>query len=109
LAKETPAVPATLAAVRAMRQLGDRPLVVLTAGEEQPPDALRAMGLTREQGIRIRDAARALHDDQTSWSRQGRHELVPDAGHYIQFDRPDVVVRATCEVVDAVRASSTRR
>ena len=109
LAKETPAVPATLAAVREMRQLEDRPLVVLTAGREQPQAALHAMGLTREQGMRLRDTARVLHDDQTSWSRQGRHEVVPDAGHYIQFDRPDVVVHATREVVDAVRAGGTRR
>ena len=109
LAKETPAVPATLAATRAMRQLDDRPLVVLTAGREQPQAALDAMGVTREQDVRLRDAMRVLHDDQTSWSRQGRHELVPDAGHYIQFDRPDVVVRATREVVDAVRMRATSR
>ena len=109
LAKETPAVPATLAAVREMRQLGDRPLVVLTAGREQPQAALHAMGVTREQGMRLRDTARVLHDDQTSWSRQGRHELVPDAGHYIQFDRPEVVVRATREIVHAVRASGAER
>ena len=109
LAKETPAVPATLAATRAMRQLDDRPLVVLTAGQEQPPAALHAMGLTREQGIRLRDTARVLHDDQASWSRRGRHEVVPDAGHYIHFDRPVVVVRATRGVVDAVRTSGTKR
>jgi pimeloyl-ACP methyl ester carboxylesterase len=109
LAKETPAIPATLAAARAMRQLGDRPMVVLTAGQEQPEADLRAMGLTREQGMRLREAARALHDDQASWTRRGRHELVPDAGHYIQFDRPDVIVRATREVVGAVRAAGTNR
>jgi hypothetical protein len=106
LAKETEAVPATLAAVSAMRDLGDRPLVVLTAGREQPDAALRAMGLTREQGLRLRDAARALQDEQTTWSRHGRHELVPGASHYIQFDRPDVVIRAAREVVEAVRAAS---
>jgi pimeloyl-ACP methyl ester carboxylesterase len=104
LAKETEAIPATLATASAMRQLDDRPLVVLTARMEQPRAALRSMGLTREQGIQLRDASRALHDEQASWSRQGRHELVPDASHYIQFDRPDVVVRAAREVVDAVRA-----
>jgi pimeloyl-ACP methyl ester carboxylesterase len=82
---------------------------VLTAGREQPQAALHAMGLTREQGIRLRDTARVLHEDQASWSRRGRHEVVPDAGHYIQFDRPDVVVRATREVVDAVRTSGTNR
>ena len=109
LAKETPAVPATLAAVREMRRLDDRPLVLLTAGREQPQAALDAMGLTREQGVRLRDTMRALHDDQTAWSRQGRHELVPDAGHYIQFDRPDVVVRATRDDVDAVRMRAAFR
>jgi len=103
LANETEAVPATLAAARGMRQLGERPLVVLTAGREQPAAALRSMGLTREQGVQLREAARALHEDQRSWSRHGRRELVPDATHYIQFDRPDVVIRATREVVRAVR------
>jgi pimeloyl-ACP methyl ester carboxylesterase len=108
LATETEAVPATLAAVSAMRDVGDRPLVVLTAGREQPEAELRAMGLTREQGIRLREVARTLQDDQTSWSRRGRHELVPDASHYIQFDRPDVVIRATREVVAEVRAAGAR-
>ena len=104
LSKETAAVPATLAAASAMHALGDRPLVVLTAGMEQPPSALRSMGITREQGIQVRIAVRSMHDEQATWTRHGRHELVPDAGHYIQFDRPDVVVRAVREVVDAVRA-----
>jgi pimeloyl-ACP methyl ester carboxylesterase len=108
LAKETPAVPATLAAAGAMRRLGDRPLVVLTAGQPQPQAALDAMGVTREQGVRLRDVARSLHDDQASWTRHGRHEVVPDAGHYIQFDRPDVVIRAVREVAAAIRARNPR-
>jgi pimeloyl-ACP methyl ester carboxylesterase len=105
LARETEAVPATLAATGAMRDLGDRPLVVLTAGREQPDAALRAMGLTREQGIRLREAARALQHDQTTWTRHGRQELVPDAGHYVQFDRPDAVIRATRDVIAQVQAA----
>lgn len=104
VARETAAVTATLAAVGTFRELGDRPLVVLSAGREQPPAALQAMGLTREQGLGLRDAARTLHDDQATWSRHARHEIVPDATHYIQFDRPDVVIRATRDVVAAVRA-----
>lgn len=31
-----------------------------------------------------------------------RHELVPGAGHYIQCDRPDVVIRAVRDVVARV-------
>jgi pimeloyl-ACP methyl ester carboxylesterase len=103
LAKETEAVPATLAATGTMRQLGDRTVVVLTAGQMQPEAALRSMGLTHEQGARLRDTSRVLHDDLASWSRRGRHEMVPDASHYVHFDRPDVVVRAVREVVGAVR------
>jgi hypothetical protein len=34
-----------------------------------------------------------------------RHEYVPEASHYIQFDRPDVVVRTVRETVEAVRAN----
>ena len=104
LSKETAAVPTTLAAASTMRELGDRPLVVLTAGMEQPQAALRSMGITREQGIQMRMAVRSMHDEQAAWSTHGRHELVPDAGHYIQFDRPEVVVHAVREVVAAVRA-----
>jgi pimeloyl-ACP methyl ester carboxylesterase len=104
LAKETEAAPATLDAARAIRELGDRPLVVLTAGNEQPLDVLQSMGVTREQGLRLREATRAMHDDQATWSRRARHEVVPGAGHYIQFDRPDVVIRAVRGVVDDVRA-----
>lgn len=104
VARETEAVDATLATAGAFRELGDRPLVVLTAGKEQPAAALQSMGLTRAQGARIHDVTRMLHDDQATWSRHGRHELVPDATHYIQFDRPDVVIRATRDVVTAVRA-----
>jgi hypothetical protein len=32
---------------------------------------------------------------------------VPDATHYIQFDRPDVVIAAVREVVNDVRADGT--
>ena len=106
LSQEAEAVPATLAATRPLRQLGDRPLVVLTAGQAQPAEALRAMGLTTNQGARMRAAMRTLHDDQASWSRRGRHELVPDASHYIQFDRPDVVIEAVRDVVEAVRSGN---
>ena len=43
------------------------------------------------------------HDDEATWSSHSRHEIVPDATHYIRLDRPDVVINAVREVVDAVR------
>ena len=45
-----------------------------------------------------------MHNEEASWSRHSRHELVPDATHYIQFDRPDVVIAAVREVVGDVRS-----
>jgi pimeloyl-ACP methyl ester carboxylesterase len=61
------------------------------------------MGLTEEQGAQLAKVSRELHDDQAAWSSRGRHEIVADASHYIQFDRPDVVIRAVREVTDAAR------
>jgi len=37
-------------------------------------------------------------------SKDGRQEFVSDSGHFIMIDRPDAVVRAIREVIDAVRS-----
>ena len=97
---------ATLEAAGRYRQLADRPLVVLTAMAPMPADVLKTVGMTREQGDRMQAAWKALHDEEAMWSTHSRHELVPDATHYIQLDRPDVVIRAVREVVGAVRNGS---
>ena len=47
---------------------------------------------------------KAMHDDEASWSSRSQHILVPDASHYIQFFRPDLVIAAVRSVVDSVRA-----
>ena len=94
----------TLQAAGQYRQLGDRPLVVLTAMAPMSEDVLKGAGLTRDQGERMRVEWKALHDDEATWSTHSRHELVPDATHYIQLDRPDVVIKAVREVVGEVRS-----
>jgi len=94
---------ATFQAAGQYRQLGARPLVVLTAMAPMPDSVLEGAGLTREQGDRMRTAWKGLHDEEATWSTHSRHELVPDATHYIQLDRPDVVIRAVRDVVGAVR------
>ena len=104
LSAETKAVDSTLALANDARQLGSRPLVVLTAGAEADTAAIAAMGLTVEQESRRRAAWLALQADEASWSSEGRHEVVPNASHYIQFDRPDVVIGAVRDVVMRVRA-----
>jgi pimeloyl-ACP methyl ester carboxylesterase len=104
--QEGESLEATLAAAGQLRQLGDRPLVVLTATKPYPAAMLKAVQLTPDQGHKIQAVWKELHNDEASWSHHSRHELVPDATHYIQFDRPDVVITAVREVVNDVRSGS---
>ena len=104
LRAETDAVDATLAAVERAHSLGGRPLVVLTGAAVMSAERLAREGVTRTQGARMQAAWVTLQGDETTWSSRSRHEMVRDASHYVQFDRPDVVIRAVREVVARVRA-----
>jgi pimeloyl-ACP methyl ester carboxylesterase len=88
------------------RQLGNRPLFVLTGMAPMSADALAVMKWTPEQGRLCKEMWKTLHDDEASWSTSSQHQLVPDSGHYIQFDRPDIVIKAVRSVVNSVRAKS---
>jgi len=81
------------------RSLGDLPLVVLTAsthGEEAMPPALRASLQAFEP------VWRRAHMRIAALSTRGHYELVR-SGHYIQFDRPDVVIDAIEDVLAEIR------
>jgi pimeloyl-ACP methyl ester carboxylesterase len=104
LRREADAIPSTFAAAGRVRRLGARPLVVLTATARTAPAVLAAEGITRAQGDRVQAAWDTLQADEATWSTAGRRERVPNASHYIQFDRPDVVIGAVREVVGRVRA-----
>lgn len=88
LLAEYQALEATFQQAAATAPLGERPLVVLTA-LDKPPERLEPwLVLQREL------AALSTNSDQ---------RLVPDCGHYIQQEQPDVVVTAVRDVVNAVR------
>ncbi|HTQ21226.1 alpha/beta hydrolase, partial [Mycobacterium sp.] len=91
-----------------LRRLGDRPIVVLTGMKPFPPDALKAMKLSAQQGALLQKDWLAMHDEEASWSTRSTHRQVADSSHYIQFDRPDEVIAAVRQVVEAVRAESVR-
>lgn len=101
--KELAALGGTLAEAGTLRQLGDRPLVVLTAMKQMSAAELAALELTPEQGRAFKAAWRALHEDEASWSTRSEHRVLDDATHYIQYDRPDVVIESVRIVVDRVR------
>lgn len=92
----------TIASAGHFRQLGNRPLVVLTAIWKPTPDEIKASGLSGEQVIQVQSLWKELQADEATWSSHSRHEIV-DSSHNIQFDRPDVVIHAINEVVVGVR------
>jgi pimeloyl-ACP methyl ester carboxylesterase len=86
------------------RPLGDRPLVVLTALRPLNADELAQMQASEQQGAAMRAIWDTLHVEEAAWSTRGRRVRVLDSGHYLQFDRPALVIAAVREVVDSVRA-----
>jgi pimeloyl-ACP methyl ester carboxylesterase len=91
---------------RSVRSFGNRPLVVLTAMAPFKPEQLKTLGLKAEQGARFKQEWKTLHAEQAALSTRGRQQIVPDATHFIQVDRPDMVIAAVREVVDRVRADA---
>lgn len=63
---------------------GDRPTVVISAGNAD------------EDRLRLQEALAGR-------SSRGRHVIAEGSGHWIPLDRPDVVIRAIEEVVEACR------
>ncbi len=103
---ENDALKTSLAQGGQLRTLGARPLVVLTAMKPLPDATLKLTGMTRAQADLFQAEWKALHDDEATWSTRSRHQIVPDSTHYIQIERPDIVVAAVSEVVAQVRADS---
>jgi len=102
--RESDGLAATLATAGHTGRLGDRPLVVLTRGEATPLAARQQLKIDATQAARLDLAWRAMQDDEASWSQRSTHRIVEGASHYIQFDRPAVVVQAIRDVVGEVRA-----
>lgn len=103
---EAGSLSASLVEAGTIRTLGNRPLVVLTAMQPLDSAGLASMQMTAEQGVQFRQVWRTLQIDQASWSTTSRHELFPEAGHYVQIDRPDAVIRAVRDVVQSIRTGA---
>jgi pimeloyl-ACP methyl ester carboxylesterase len=108
LASELRSLPATFDEARGFRAVGELPLVVLTAGAPTPPTTLHEMRMSEAQGERMRTEWIAMQAERSMWSSHGRTVLLPGASHYVQFDRPDAVVRAAREVVGRGRRGHDR-
>lgn len=103
--KENDSLEQTLLESGTFRQLGHRPVFVLTAMAPLSPQVLTQIKITAKQAEQRQQLWVEMQDEQAAWSSQSRHQLVSDAGHYIQLDRPDAVIRAVQWVVKRVRAN----
>jgi len=92
--------------VRRTGNLGDRPLVVLTAGKDLDTKDL-PKGVSVEEMREFRKTwMNDLQVRQARLSTRGKQIVVPDSTHMIPMERPDAVVNAIHEVCDAVRQVS---
>ncbi len=84
---------------QAARLSEDLPLVVLTGGQSFAglPDGLRE---------RMESVRHELQRELAAFSTNSDHRIIADAGHYIQLDDPEAVIRAVADVVAAVRNAS---
>jgi pimeloyl-ACP methyl ester carboxylesterase len=99
VASESKAFAESIAQVRAAGNLGDRPLIVLTAGIPYFPDPL----LTKEEiDMQTNLWITVLQAQEAHLSTHGKQIIVPDSGHMIPFSRPDTVIEAIREVCDSV-------
>lgn len=85
--------------IAARRSLGAMPLIVLT-GE----DTTRSPGASPEEVEASGKVWSRLHDDIATLSTRGVNRRVAGSGHYIQMQKPQVVIDAVAEVVAAARA-----
>jgi pimeloyl-ACP methyl ester carboxylesterase len=103
LLRETAAVRMSLAEAGHARELGAIPLIVLAAASEMSAAELQLQQMTPDQGKAFRVVWQQLQQDASTWSSRGRLIVVSDATHFIQFDKPDLVIASVREVVADAR------
>src|SRR5829696_8313668 len=77
--------------------LGEKPLIVLSAGARQYP------GFTKGQAKRFDEQFTEFEAGLTDLSKNSKLVVAKNSAHYIQYDRPELVVDAIRQVVDTAR------
>lgn len=92
--------------VRASGNLGDKPLIVLTAGKTPDASALPP-GFPKKAFDDFENIWRNdLQVREAHLSARGRQIIVPDSDHMIPFERPDAIVSAIHDVFSAATGAS---
>jgi pimeloyl-ACP methyl ester carboxylesterase len=84
-------------------RLGDLPLAVLSHDPEQPePD------LPEDLVKPTHDAWQQMQNELAQLSTRSTHVIAKNSGHYIQIDRPDLVIEAVRKTVEQARQVNSR-
>jgi len=95
---ELKAFPASAAQTAATGSLGDMPLAVLSHDPEKPSAELPA-----DLAKPVNDAWEKMQEELAHLSTRGTQGIARNSSHYIQIDRPDVVIEAVRGVVEQAR------
>jgi hypothetical protein len=91
--------------VRAAGNLGDKPLVVLTAGKSADASQLPP-GFPKKEFDDFHEVwVNDLQVKEAHLSTRGERIMVPDSDHMIPFERPDAIVAAIRAVCNAANAA----
>jgi hypothetical protein len=104
---EAVAMPAIFQQAGAFRDLGSRPLAVLSHGKQWQDYSVTQQagaGMSQERFERHEAAWAKMQDELVAWSRDSTHLTLRDSSHVVQLERPDAVITAIAEVVGKVRA-----
>jgi pimeloyl-ACP methyl ester carboxylesterase len=102
---EMTSIPADVREVRAdQRPYGNLPMTVLTAGATE--DGEQQAGATDAQIRAAKHLWTLLRNGEAAQSQRGVNCEIPSAGHYLQLEKPDVVIAAVLDVVAASKTSA---
>lgn len=101
IVSEETALPVVRTRASRIRDLGDRPLLVLT--RQFKDEWYGSNADTRAALQKSESLWRQLHAEMASWSSRGAQRLVPDSTHSLPLTHPQQVTSAVQEVVAAVR------
>jgi pimeloyl-ACP methyl ester carboxylesterase len=99
---EAVAMPAIFRQAGTFRDLGDRPLAVLSHGkrwEDYTPAQQAGAGMTKDQFERHERAWAKMQEEQGAWSSDSSHRILRNSSHVVQLERPDAVIAAIAEVI----------
>ena len=92
------------AEVRALHitSFGNLPLVVLSAGQEEPISFL-----SDTENQQRWEVWQTLQSEQTALSSESKQVIAKKSGHNIQLEQPDLVIDTIREMLDGIREGST--